>query len=119
MSKIYMIERDDYDGHIVDGYFTNLAKAKACCEYNNRCYPSSYYEGDEDEEFMWKVIGYNLDETDYNTLLKELDQQAKIQRRKTLRNELSDLQRQMQGLQTRINALTSELSEQKEGEGNV
>ena len=43
MSKIYMVEREDYDTHEIDGYFTDPDKAKACCEYYNKCYPSPYY----------------------------------------------------------------------------
>ena len=113
MSKIYMVERDDYDSHHIEGYFTDLDKAKAYCEYNNRLYPSPYYEGYGDEEFMWQVVEYNLYTRDYKALLAELDRKEKMQRHNDLTNELSSFQKQMQELQTKINEINAELSEQK------
>lgn len=70
--KIYIVEVNDYDGHNAVGYFTEYEKAKSCCGYLNRARHSEY------PEFDWYVSEYNLDETDYDALSKELDELEKL-----------------------------------------
>lgn len=71
--KIYMVQYADYDSEDSVGYFTEYEKAESCCEYLNRVRHSEY------EQFDWFVSGYNLDETDYDSLNKELDEQERIE----------------------------------------
>ena len=68
-----MVEYHDYDGNDSVGYFTKHEKAEACCEYLNRTKHSEY------KEFDWLVAEYNLNETDYESLNKELDEQERIE----------------------------------------
>lgn len=70
---IYMVEYHDYDGGDFVGYFTKHEKAVSCCEYLNRTRHSEY------EDFDWYVSEYNLDETDYDSFNKELDEREKIE----------------------------------------
>ena len=78
---IYLVEYTDYDGGDAVGYFTDSEKAKSCCEYLNRTRHSEY------EEFDWYVSEYNLDETDYKSLNKELDEQERLEFENRLEKE--------------------------------
>ena len=71
--KIFIVEFYDYDTNDSVGYFTERKKAEACCEYLNRAKHSEY------KQFDWFVAEYNLDETDYDSLNKELDEQERIE----------------------------------------
>ena len=71
--KIYMVEFYDYDTNDSVGYFTEREKAESCCEYLNRTKHSEY------KQFDWFVAEYNLDETDYESMNKELDKQERIE----------------------------------------
>ena len=68
---VYIISYEDYDGSDSVGYFLDRSKANECREYLNRVRPSCYnHTGD-----TWDVYEYDLDETDYASLNKELDEQ--------------------------------------------
>ena len=88
--KIYMVELHDYDRDKAVGYFTEYKKAKSCCKYLNRAEPSEY-------DFKWKVIDYNPDETDYDSLNKKLDEQKQLKHEEKLerikQKELAELAR--------------------------
>lgn len=71
--KIYMVEMYDYDSNDSVGYFTDYKKAESCCEYLNRAKHSEY------EQFDWFIAEYNLDETNYDSFNKELDEQERIE----------------------------------------
>ena len=73
--KIYIVAYEDYDGSDSVGYFLDESKANECCEYLNRTRPSYYNETGD----TWYVDEYELDETDYASLNKELDEQEKIE----------------------------------------
>lgn len=73
--KVYIVAYEDYDGSDSVGYFLDETKAKECCKYLNRTRPSCYnHTGD-----TWSVLEYNLDETDYVSLNKELDEQERLE----------------------------------------
>ena len=71
--KIYIVEYADYDSNDAVGYFTEYEKAKHCCEYLNRARHSEY------EWFDWTISEYELDDTDYESLNKELDEQERLE----------------------------------------
>lgn len=73
--KIYIVAYEDYDGSDSVGYFLDESKANECCEYLNRTRPSNYNKTGD----IWHVGEYNLDETDYASLNKELDEQERIE----------------------------------------
>lgn len=73
--KIYIVAYEDYDGSDSVGYFLDESKANECCEYLNRTRPSCYNKTGD----IWHVGEYNLDETDYASLNKELDEQERIE----------------------------------------
>lgn len=79
--KIYMVEMYDYDTNDSVGYFTDYNKAKSCCEYLNRTDHSEY------EQFNWFIAEYNLNETDYESLNQELDEQEKNEFKTRLERE--------------------------------
>lgn len=79
--KIYIVEVHDYDTYNAVGYFTEYEKAESCCKYLNRARRSDY------QEFDWYVSEYNLDETDYDALNKELDELEKQKLEKKLEKE--------------------------------
>ena len=83
--KIYVVEYDDYDSSDSVGYFTDRNKAEECCKYLNRTQPSYYYERSGRD--TWKIFAYELDETDYQSLNKELDEQEKIKAKEELEKE--------------------------------
>lgn len=84
--KIYIVAYEDYDGSDSVGYFLDESKANECREYLNRTRPSSYnHTGD-----TWDVLEYNLDETDYNSLNKKLDEQERIEFENRLNKEKQD-----------------------------
>lgn len=69
------------------GYFIEESKAKECCKYLNRIGRTS----------CWDVYEFNLDETDYYSLNKELDEQERLKAEKELekkrQKELAELAR--------------------------
>ena len=71
--KIYIVELHDYDCDDSVGYFTDPQKANQCCTYLNRVRSSDY------ENFEWHVVEYDLDEKDYESLNKELDEEERIE----------------------------------------
>lgn len=75
--NIYIVSYEDYDGSDTVGYFLEESKAKECCRYLNRVRPSWYkkYEGLD----TWYVDVYELDETDYASLNKVLDEQERLE----------------------------------------
>ena len=83
--KIYVVEYDDYDSSDSVGYFTDRNKAEECCKYLNRTRPSYYYK--ESGRDTWEIFEYELDDTDYQSLNKELDEQEKIKAKEELEKE--------------------------------
>lgn len=73
--KIYMVEYEDYDGSDSIGYFLDESKAKECRTYLNRTRPSYYNKTGE----TWDIEEYDIDNTDYSSLNKELDEREKIE----------------------------------------
>jgi hypothetical protein len=73
--KIYIVAYEDYDGSDSVGYFLDESKANECCKYLDRARPSCYSESG----YTWDVYEYELDETDYASLNKELDEQERIE----------------------------------------
>ena len=64
--KIYIAMDDDLDDWCRSvGYFLDKFKAEECCAYLNRT-----------ESGWWRVSEYDLDETDYASLNKKLDEQG-------------------------------------------
>lgn len=91
--SIYIVRFGDYDSEFSVGYFTNEEAAEKCMEYYMRTHPSDY-------EYMcdaYCIEKYELDNTDYDALNKELDEAEKEERRKEeeeFRNkELAELAR--------------------------
>lgn len=74
--KIYMVAYEDYDGSDEVGYFLEESKAKECCRYLNR-YKPSFYKKDSGLD-TWYVYEYELNETDYASLNKMLDEQEML-----------------------------------------
>lgn len=85
--KIYMVEYQYYEDVDVVGYFLEESKAEECCKYLNRT----------DGTSCWDVYEFNLDETDYHSLNKELDKQERLKAEKELekkrQKELAELAR--------------------------
>lgn len=88
--KIYIVEIHDYDGCESKGYFTEYEKAYDCSVYLNRKHPSPY-------GIQWCVKEYNLDEIDYDSLNKELDEKERLkleaELEKIKQEELAELAR--------------------------
>lgn len=91
--SIYIVRLHDYDTMFNVGYFTSEADAEMCVEYYMRSRPSSY-------EYLcdaYSLEKYELDDTDYDALNKELDEAEKAMQREEeeeLRNkELAELAR--------------------------
>lgn len=91
--SIYIVRFHDYDTMFNVGYFTSEKDAETCMEYYMRTMPSSY-------EYLCDVYSlekYELDDTDYDALNKELDEAEKAKQRKEeeeFRNkELAELAR--------------------------
>lgn len=91
--SIYIVRFGDYDSEFSVGYFTNEEDAEKCMEYHMRTRPSSY-------EYLcdaYSLEKYELDDTDYDALNKELDEAEKAEQKKEeeeLRNkELAELAR--------------------------
>lgn len=82
--KIYIVECDDYDGHDSVGYFTDSKKAESCCKYLNKTRHSEY------ENFHWHLSEYNLNQTDYESLNKEFDEQENL----NLKNKLERMRQE-------------------------
>ena len=93
--KIYMVQYADYDGEDSVGYFTEHKKAESCCEYLNRARHSEY------EQFDWFISEYNLDETDYDSLNKELDEQERIEFETRLEREKQEAIAEIERLKTK------------------
>lgn len=90
---IYIVHYSDYDSEFDVGYFTSEEDAEKCMEYYMRTRPSSY-------EYLcdaYSLEKYELDDTDYDALNKELDEADKAMQRKEeeeFRNkELAELAR--------------------------
>ena len=79
--KVYIVELHDYDRNSSIGYFTDYKKAECCCEYLNRIEHSEY------ENFDWYIQPYDLDEIDYESLNKELDEQERLEFESRLERE--------------------------------
>ena len=91
--SIYLVRFHDYDTMFNVGYFTSEEDAEKCMEYYMRTRPSSY-------EYLcdaYSLEKYELDDTDYAALNKELDEAEKamqMEEEKELRNkELAELAR--------------------------
>ena len=91
--SIYIVRCYDYDTIFGVGYFTNEEDAEKCMEYYMRTKPSDY-------EYMcdaYSLEKYELDDTDYTALTKELDEAEKTMQKKEeeeFRNkELAELAR--------------------------
>ena len=110
MDTIYMVELHDYDGHDSWGYFEDRDKANICCEYLNRKYPSDYIGDDDEDEFMWKVVEYGLDTTDYETEIENLKQTEMELKRCKLEREREDILRALVSNQARLDAINEELT---------
>lgn len=84
--KIYLVEYEYYEYHEAVGFFLEESKAEECCKYLNR-------KGKED----WYVCEYELDDTDYVSLNKELDEKERLEFESRLekekRRELAELAR--------------------------
>lgn len=81
--KIYIVAYEDYDGSDSVGYFLDKSKAEECCKYLNRTSPSCYnYTGD-----TWDVLEYDLDETDYASLNKKIEEQVRLESERKLEKE--------------------------------
>lgn len=76
--KIYIVKFEDYDGSDTVGYFTELEKAELCCEYMNKAHPSHYFEN------AWDIEWYELDETNYVSLIEEFDAKEKARKENEL-----------------------------------
>ena len=74
--KVYIVAYEDYDGSDSVGYFLEESNAKECCKYLNRTRPSYYLKDDGVD--TWDVCEYELDETDYASLNKMLDEQERF-----------------------------------------
>lgn len=94
---IYMVEFADYDTNDSVGYFTERKRAESCCEYLNRAKHSEY------KQFDWCVFEYNLDETDYDSLNKELDEQERIEFENRLNKEKQDAIAEIERLKAKYN----------------
>lgn len=66
--KVYMVEYQYYEDTDTVGYFLEESKAEECCKYLTRT-----------DRVNWYVCEYNLDETDYASLNKELDEQERLE----------------------------------------
>lgn len=91
--SIYLVRFRDYDTEFCFGYFTSEEDAEKCMEYYMRTKPSDY-------EYIcdtYSLEKYELDDTDYDALNKELDEAEKVMQREEeeeLRNkELAELAR--------------------------
>lgn len=85
--KIYIVGYQCFDDIDIVGYFLEEFKAEECCKYLNRIGRTS----------CWDVYEFNLDETDYYSLNKELDEQERLEAEKELekkrQRELAELAR--------------------------
>ena len=81
--KIYIVAYEDYDGSGSVGYFVDESKANECCKYLDRAKPSYYSESG----CTWDVYEYELDETDYASLNKKLDEQERLEFEEELEKE--------------------------------
>lgn len=81
--KIYMVTYQDYDGSDTVGYFLDELKANECCKYLNKT-RASYYNRTGD---TWYVDEYELDETDYDSLNKEIAEQERLEFENRLNTE--------------------------------
>lgn len=66
--SIYIVHFSDYDNDFSIGYFMNKEDAEACAEYYNETEPSVYFDN------AYEVEEYDLDDTDYAILLKEIEE---------------------------------------------
>ena len=73
--KVYIVSYEDYDGSDSVGYFLDESKADECCKYLNRTRPSYYNETGD----TWYVAEYDINEADYASLNKKLDEQERIE----------------------------------------
>lgn len=78
--KIYLAEYEYYDYHNTVGFFLEESKAEECCKYLNR---TDIYCG----KANWDVCEYELDETDYASLNKELDDKERLEFESRLERE--------------------------------
>lgn len=72
--KIYIVELHDYDRNDSVGYFTDRNKAEKCCIYLNMTDPSDY-----NDHFEWTIAEFDLNEIDYESQIKEIEEQERIE----------------------------------------
>ena len=91
--SIYIVRFCDYDDQFCLGYFTNIKDAEKCLEYYSRTRPSDYAHLLN----AYSIEDYELNNVDYATLIKELDEAEKAKQKKkeeAIRNkELAELAR--------------------------
>lgn len=100
---VYIVAYEDYDGSGEVGYFTDESKAEECCKYLNRTKPSWYYKDDDLD--TWRVCEYELDETDYASLNRELDEQDKIKLKEKTEKEKQEVLAEIARLEERYKSL--------------
>ena len=66
--KIYLVKYEFYENHETQGFFLEESKAEECCKYLSRT-----------DKANWYVCEYELDETDYVALNKELDEEERLE----------------------------------------
>lgn len=81
--KVYIVAYEDYDGSDSTGYFLDESKARECCKYLNQVRPSEYNKTGD----TWNVLQYDLDETDYASLNKELEELERLEFENRLEKE--------------------------------
>ena len=74
--KIYMAGYQFFEDSGAIGYFLEESKAEECCKYLNRT-----------SRCNWDVYEFDIDETDYKSLNKELDEQERIKAEKEFKME--------------------------------
>ena len=82
--EVYIVAYEDYDGSDSVGYFLDGSKAESCRDYLNRTRPSPYNKNGD----TWHIIKFNLNETDYDSLNKELDEKERIEFEMRLEREM-------------------------------
>lgn len=97
--KIYIVAYEDYDGSGSVGYFLDESKAEECRKYLNRTQPSEY----DDDGDTWYVEEYDLDDTDYESLNKELNEQERLEFENRLNKEKQDALAEIARLKEKYN----------------
>ena len=74
--KVYMVAYQHYEDTDIVGQFLEESKAEECCKYLSRT-----------DRVGWYVCEYDLDETNYASLNKELDEQERLEFESRLERE--------------------------------